>query len=138
MNGRQGKIPAFVHFHGRVPHEEAVAALKEADFQIFLREDHLANRAGFPTKFAEAISAGTIVLTNASSNLKDYMVEGKNSFELDISSPERLSETLAKPLSLRREDIKNIKANLDSNLFDYHNFIKPSELFLHSVYEENS
>ena len=138
MNGGQGQIPAFVHFHGRLPHKEAVAALKEADFQIFLRDDHLANRAGFPTKFAEAISAGTIVLTNASSNLKDYMVEGKNSFELDISSPERLAETLAKPLSLQREEIQNIKVNLNSNLFDYHNFINLTEQFLHSVYEENS
>lgn len=138
MEGDNIPIPAFVHFHGRLTHGDVIEALKGADFQIFLREDHLANKAGFPTKFAETISAGTIVLTNHSSNLKDYMVEGENSFELDISSLEKLTETLARPLSLSTKEIRDIKSKMNTELFDYHNFVKVTNQFLQSINEANS
>ena len=133
MNNGDEHIPAFVHFHGRLSHEEAVTALKNADFQIFLREDHLANRAGFPTKFTEAISAGTIVLTNASSNLKDYMVERQNSFELDISDSNSLAKTLSNPLSLSVGEILRIRMHMKDDLFDYRNYIDLTSNFIDSL-----
>ena len=130
LQGNQRPIPAFVAFRGRIQHEEVIKKLKEADFQIFLREDHLANRAGFPTKFAETISAGTLVLTNASSNLKDYMQEGVNCFELDISSEDALVNSLLKPLSLSKEEITRTKGTIDSGMFDYRNYIGIVKSFL--------
>ena len=126
-------IPGFVHFYGRLPHEKVVAMLLDADFQIFLREDHLANRAGFPTKFAETISAGTIALTNASSNLKDYMEEGVNSFEMDISSQDALVATLTKPLSMEKEELMNIQERMDTTVFDYRNYIEKTKQFLQKM-----
>ena len=129
----QQDIPTFVSFHGRIAHEEVIDMLRISDFQIFLREDHLANRAGFPTKFTETISAGTIALTNASSNLRDYMVEGSNSFELDISSQESLIRTLKKPLSLGKRELARIQAQMDTSVFDYRNFIDKTNLFLQNL-----
>lgn len=38
--------------------------------------------AGFPTKFVESITAGTPVLTNQTSDLADYLVEGEIGFWL--------------------------------------------------------
>ena len=133
LQGSNIPIPAFLTFKGRIPHEEVIKRLKEADFQIFLREDHLANRAGFPTKFAETISAGTIVLTNASSNLKDYMVEGVNSFELDTSSKDALVNSLMKPLSMEKEKLRDIQRVMDTNVFDYRNYIEKAREFLLSL-----
>ena len=133
LKGRQISIPAFVCFSGRVPHEEVVRKLRKADFQIFLREDHLANRAGFPTKFAETISAGTIALTNASSNLKDFMIEGVNSYELDISSEDALVNSLVNPLSLTKEEIMIRKQNIDSKMFDYRRYIDKMKDFLNII-----
>jgi len=133
LNGRQERIPDFVFFRGRVSHEEVLNKLKSADFQIFLREDHLANRAGFPTKFAETISAGTIVLTNPSSNLKDYMKEGVNSFELNISSEDALVDSLMKPLALTKKEIDNIKNRIDTDLFDYRQYIEKTSIFLATI-----
>lgn len=126
-------IPGFVHFYGRLPHEQVVEMLLEADFQIFLREDHLVNRAGFPTKFAETISAGAIALTNASSNLKDYMEEGVNSFELDISSQDALVATLMKPLSIKKEDLISIQKRMDTTVFDYRSYIEKTKMFLQKL-----
>lgn len=124
---------SYVKFHGRQKHIDVIRQLQESDFQIFLRENHLANRAGFPTKFSETISAGTIVLTNASSNLKDYMIEGVNSFELDITDVEKLVNTLKVPLSLTKEQIRDIKAKMDTSVFDYNNYIFITEIFFNSL-----
>lgn len=133
LKGENKLIPSFVHFWGRIPHQEVINKLRESDFQIFLREDHLANKAGFPTKFAETISAGTIVLTNASSNLRDYMVEGKNSFEINIGDDDYLYNSLLKPLSLTKERIKEIKGNIDTGLFDYRHYINKMSDFLKAI-----
>lgn len=123
-------IPSFIKFWGRLPHNKVIEMLKNADFQIFLRENHLANRAGFPTKFAETISAGTIVLTNASSNIKDFMIEGINSFELDISSEDKLVSSLKTPLSLSKEALLSLKSSIDTRMFDYRNFIDDMRAFI--------
>ena len=130
LRGTYKSIPSFVHFWGRLAHTEVIKMLQDADFQIFIREEHLSNQAGFPTKFSETISAGTIVLTNASSNLKDYMIEGVNSFELDIKSEENLIRSLVKPLSLSKKEILEIKAHIDSGIFDYRNYINAMRSFL--------
>lgn len=131
-------IPPFVHFYGRVPHGEVIKMLKSSDFQIFLRENHLANQAGFPTKFTETISAGIIVLTNPSSNIQDYMIEGVNSFLLDISDKEKLVKTLSIPLSLHKTEILKRKSTIDSYIFDYRNYISLTENFVNSLYEKNT
>lgn len=133
LKGEEKPIPSFVHFWGRIPHQEVINKLRESDFQVFLREDHLANKAGFPTKFAETISAGTIVLTNASSNLKDYMVEGENSFEINICDEDHLFNSLLKPLSLSKAKIKDIKENIDTDLFDYRHYINKMSCFLKAI-----
>lgn len=133
LNGEQKDIPSFVCFKGRMPHEHVIRQLRQADFQIFLRENHLANRAGFPTKFAETISAGTIVLTNASSNLKDYMIEGVNSYELDITDEDSLFKSLLRPLSLTKNEIRKQKVNIDSETFDYRKYVDKTNIFLNSI-----
>jgi glycosyltransferase involved in cell wall biosynthesis len=133
LNGRNEQIPAFVDFMGRIPHESVIQQLRQADFQIFIRENHLANKAGFPTKFVETVSAGTIVLTNASSNLKDYMIEGVNSYELDISNEESLFNSLMKPLALSKDDIIKQKQTIDKEMFDYRKFMDITRAFLSSI-----
>ena len=126
-------IPKFVHFYGRLSHQEVIERLKKSDFQIFVREQNLANTAGFPTKFVETISAGTLVLTNASSNLKDYMQEGINSFELDISSKNALARSLMKPLSLSKEEIIKKKEIIKTDMFDYRQYVEQMRRFLDSL-----
>ncbi len=126
-------IPEFAHFCGRQSHEEVISRLIQSDFQIFVRENNLANTAGFPTKFVETISAGTLVLTNASSNLKDYMQEGVNSYELDISSKRALVESLMKPLSLSKEEITVQKGQIKADVFDYRNYIEATKFFMQSL-----
>ena len=126
-------IPDFVHFYGRQSHEKVINRLIQSDFQIFVREHNLANTAGFPTKFVETISAGTLVLTNASSNLSDYMREGINSYILDTSDKTALVDSLMIPLNLSKTEILKKKETIDSGLFDYRSYIEDMRIFLNLI-----
>lgn len=129
----QIKIPSFVVFHGRKSHQDVIQMLLQSDFQIFLRENHLANKAGFPTKFVESISSRTMVLTNPSSNLTDYMKEGDNSFCLNINSFEELVESLSLPLKLSKQEILEKRSKMDITTFDYRRYATDMETFLSSL-----
>jgi len=126
-------IPDFVKFHGRVEHLKAISLLKSADFQIFIRDNSLANTAGFPTKFAETISAGAMVLTNASSNITDYLQEGRNGYLLDVTNVQKTAESLTAPLSLDKKTILEKRKQIDANVFDYHNYKEVMKDFIEKL-----
>ena len=115
-------IPQYVTFLGRISHEEVIDHLLRSDFQIFLREQTLPNMAGFPTKFAESISSQTLVLTNDTSNLMDYLENGKNGFVLNIENEETLTDSLLKPLSLPLKEVRTLCSKIDNSVFDYRRF----------------
>lgn len=129
-----GQLPDFVHFCGRLPHQEVLNMLVNHDYQIFIREETRVNMAGFPTKYVESISSGTLVLTNYTSDLKDYLKEGITGFPLDISSEQGLEASLLKTLSVSKAEIRRIRNRLNTSQFDYHYFVESARLFLNSIY----
>lgn len=120
-------------FHGRLPHKEAVILLKHSDFQIFFRERTRVNNAGFPTKFVESISAGVPVITNRISNISDYILNGVNSFMVEDITEETIHEVLCKAARLTRDEIEGIKKSIDSNLYDYRNYIEQVNNFIRNI-----
>ncbi len=124
-----------VEFKGRVSHTEALNYLANSDFQIFIRQNNLTNTAGFPTKFVEATSCGIPVLTNFSSDLKNYLFCQENGFLLDISSMDNLIHSLLIPLQLSKEERIRLKTTCRQfeDTFDYRNYISGFEDFLSSV-----
>ena len=117
-------IYTFAIFMGRKPNMEALAVVKRSDFSIFLRERNLVCTAGFPTKFSESIACGTPVLTNLSSDLDKYLIDGKNGFIMDISSKDSLDSSLAKALQTSREELKRMKEYCcNEKTFDYHSYV---------------
>lgn len=123
-----------VIFWGRISHKEALAAIKGADYSIFIRDNYRVTQAGFPTKFVESITCGTPVLTNRSSNIEEYLIEGKYGFFLDTSGQEQLTNSLFNAITQPREKIQEMKlACKSSHLFDYHNFINNLHDFLNKA-----
>ncbi|HEY9001047.1 MAG TPA: glycosyltransferase [Mucilaginibacter sp.] len=120
-----------VNFKGRLPHTDTLNEIKCADYALFLRDNNLMNTAGFPTKFVEALSCGTPVLTNASSNITDYLKDGENGYLLDNSSAEALVKTLSFALTQTKEHIHGMKAIIKaSSIFDYRNYLGAFNNFL--------
>lgn len=77
--------------------------------------------AGFSTKFAESISSGTPVITNATSNLDEYANGKTNGILLNNISPSIISEVI---------DSIESKMIVDDSLFDYHNYFEKMKSFL--------
>ncbi|WP_416326310.1 glycosyltransferase [[Eubacterium] hominis] len=86
----------MITFHGKLSHLETLEYVKRSNYSCFFRMDDRVSKAGFPTKFVEAISCGTPVITNASSNIKDYMNKGKNGICIDNLNYLCIADTLDK------------------------------------------
>lgn len=134
MSSLPSNVQDIIQFLGKLPHNNTLEKIKKADYVIFLRENNLKNTAGFPSKFPEALSCGTPVLTNLSSNLNMYMQSGKNGFVLDISSFNSLMESLYYPLSLNKDRIIEMKYYcLSINDFEFHQYTNPLSSFLYQL-----
>lgn len=113
-------ISQVVAFHGRVPHIEAVKAVKGADYSLIIRESCRKNNAGFPSKLVECIACGTAALVTPISNVCDYIGNGKNGYIIGI---DKLSEDLLAA-------INNKNIIVDKDTFDYHKFCEIVNSFL--------
>lgn len=103
-------------FHGRVSHTDAVKAVQDSDFQFLIRDSNLKNNAGFPTKFVESMACCTPVIATLTSNIGDYLKDGKNGFVIDDSHT--LDSVLEFISSLSRDRIVSMK-NICRNCTDF-------------------
>ncbi len=71
---------SFINFLGKINHFEALKIIGSSHYTIFLRRPTRKNKAGFPTKFAESMQAGTPVITSNTHNLDSYLVDGVNGY----------------------------------------------------------
>ena len=111
-------------FLGRIPHKMVVELLQEADYSVFFRDITRITQAGFPTKFAEAISAGVPVITNASSNIKDYIGDNKNGIIVDNLSVTEIQHILEKaPLHMY----------VDSKTFYYESYYGDVQMWMNNM-----
>ena len=118
-------------FYGKLSHQEAIDIIKKSSYTIFLRENNLVSEAGFPTKFVESITCGTPVITNLTSNIRDYLHDGLNGFILDICKLESCSGVLEQAINQPIEMIQQMKDYCrSSNSFDYRKYIDDLEIFL--------
>nr|WP_320059178.1 glycosyltransferase [uncultured Bacteroides sp.] len=134
VDGLPDNICDKISFKGRVSHIDALNTVCNSDFEIFLRDNNIANTAGFPTKFVESISCGTPVLTNLSTNLGVYLKNDFNGYILDNSSLECLADSLLVPLSMNKKSINKLKDNCkESDLFDFRNYVEKFGSFMSLV-----
>ena len=109
-----------VIFLGRLSHQRTLDHIKIADFSMFVRDVNRVTMAGFPTKFVESISCGTPVITNKTSDLDEYLEEGKNGFWLTHN----IATSLNLIFKIDRENINRLKIDMDRSLFDYRGFVE--------------
>lgn len=110
-----------VVFYGRLSHEETLKTVKNADFQMLIRDDNRKNNAGFPTKLVESMACGTPVIATLTSNIGDYLKDGYNC--LIVSNDKSLKEVLSSLSNMPKTTINEMKQHcLDCLDFDYHNY----------------
>lgn len=75
-------------FTGRIGHREALKKVRESDYAVIIRPETRITAAGFPTKFVEAVSCNTAVIANDTSDIAQYLKEGKNGHLVGLDSLE--------------------------------------------------
>lgn len=113
--------------HGRVPREQAVQAVMDADFSMLLRDETLRYaKAGFPTKIVECLSCGTIPFCNLSSDLGMYLQDGQNAVLIDGHTPEAVKNAVEKALAIptdKRVQMRAAARKTAEDHFDYRQYI---------------
>ena len=78
------RIKDYLVIHGKVSRGTVLESLKNAHFTVMLRDPSLRYaKAGFPTKVVESLASATPVITNISSDLAEFLIDGKNSIIVD-------------------------------------------------------
>ncbi len=118
-----------IRFHGITPNDEVVDSIRKSDFTILIRDVNRDTTAGFPTKVSESISCGTPVITTKTSDLEEYIIEGKNGYFINES--EYGIEMLSNILSAKNEEI-NIQKQycIEHNPFYFKMFIKKLDSYI--------
>ncbi|WP_327031947.1 glycosyltransferase [Micromonospora ureilytica] len=89
-----------VTFLGRVPRDRVLAELRRAHFSVLVRPPAGYAQAGFPSKVPESLAAGCPVLLNHTSDLRRYIVDGREGIVLDGSGAEDVRRGLERALLL--------------------------------------
>lgn len=123
-----------IYFLGKLSHVETIKLIMESDYSIFLRDKNYANNAGFPTKFVESIACGTPVLTNSTSDLNNYFINGTLGVLLNSENKTELVSSLKKAIDLPKSEIKQIKKQCSGfNLFHYEIYESSFRAFIGNV-----
>lgn len=107
-----------IMFHGRLSYNKTLEFVRQADFSCFFREHNRVSEAGFPTKFVEAISLGTPVITNKSSNIEDYLQDNANGILLESLSINKIAKAI---------DNAKMPAIVENEIFEYHHYLPEFE-----------
>lgn len=113
-----------IEFKGRLTHTESIYALLKADYSVFFRERTRKNMAGFPTKFAEAVTAGIGIVANDISNIADY--KEVNNFYITKTTNEKEISSVIKEILTNGNKVSHVI----NDTFDYRNYVKIINEFL--------
>lgn len=120
------KLKNVLFAHGRVPHDNAVAFVRDADYTVLIRDASLRYaKAGFPTKSVESLACGTPMVCNLSSDLGLYLDDGYNAFIADDHQPNSLKLALEKAINASAEQRKTMRKNARKTAeeaFDYRKY----------------
>lgn len=103
-------VKSFTNFYGVKSNDFVRETYANSDFSILLRDpDALYAKAGFPTKVVESFSCGTPVISNITSNLEDYLIDGINSIVVESYSSIAFSKSIKKAIELSEQNSKQLK-----------------------------
>ena len=121
------KLKNCLTAHGRVPREQAVRAVMEADHSLLLRDETLRYaKAGFPTKIVECLSCGTVPFCNLSSDLELYLKDGENAVLVEGHTPQAVKEAVEKALSIPAQERARMRVaarKTAEDHFDYRQYV---------------
>ncbi|MHC1718113.1 MAG: glycosyltransferase [Acidaminococcaceae bacterium] len=106
----------------RIPKPEVDKKLSEEHFLILMRPDSQYSKAGFPSKVPESLAAGVPVMTNYTSDLRKYIVDGTNGIVVKSFSPEAFANAVREALKLQEPELKKMSESAFDTAVKYFNY----------------
>lgn len=137
MRDTISKAPAgtFV-FHGRVPVERVIPISSSVDFCILFRKSTKWSNACFPSKVAEFQALGIPIMCNLTSDLADYLVDGKNSLLVPDLTVDAFAATVKRAFDLSpadRQAMRQRSLECAAKCFDFRQYSQALREFVHKA-----
>lgn len=130
-NSLLDRLGETVIVHGRLPKNEYINALASVDFAILIRSTARWSMSCFPSKVPELLSLGIPILLYSTSDLNEYLEDGKNAVFLTEISTDNFVETVIKTCNMPRhmlEDMKTYARKTAIEFFDYRKYLNSINL----------
>jgi len=95
-----------VFFHGVVNFDQLPDILSHADYAVLIRDDAKWSRACFPSKIPELLSLGIPIICNFTSDLSEYIEDGKEAFVLKELTEEAFTDIIRRAV-IAKGDLRN-------------------------------
>jgi len=121
------KLANGIVYYGRIPQSAVPGFLASSDFTILLRPRMRYAQAGFPTKIVESLAAGVPVITNRTSDLNEFIQDGKEGILLTDYSQSAFVDGIKRAISLTQDQREAMRYNaryLAEKAFDYRGYVK--------------
>lgn len=122
-----------IKFNGYTENEIVTKKIMNSDFTILIRDIKRSTTAGFPTKVSESISLGTPVITNKTSDLEKYIIDGVNGFFINNDIEDSLNKIIDILKTEKNEIIKIKEKTIESNPFYYKKYESKMGDFLNKI-----
>jgi glycosyltransferase involved in cell wall biosynthesis len=130
---RSTSLPSCVKALGHLSHKEALNVVREADFSVLLRPRLRYAQAGFPTKVPESLAVGTPVMCNITSDLGDYIYDGREGLICRNESVVACMETIERAIRLKsdqKESMRRAARSQAERSFDFRNYSDSLDRFI--------
>ncbi|MBR3640772.1 MAG: glycosyltransferase [Oscillibacter sp.] len=130
-----------VHIHGFRPQGEIHAKCLESDFGLILRPDRRSSNAGFPTKLAEYMAAGTPVIANDTGDIGVIIEDGTNGFIVRDIRPQTIRALLERITAMTAEELSAMRKSARKTAetrFDYRIYRDELSRFVTQVSESRN
>jgi glycosyltransferase involved in cell wall biosynthesis len=119
--------------YGRLAREAALQIVTASDFTVLLRPQKRFANAGFPSKFVESLSLGVPVITNATSDIAEYLRDGQEGYLVCDATAGALEEAVvcASKLTIEQRGRMRIQAHKRAHeCFSYKEFARSLAQFI--------
>jgi glycosyltransferase involved in cell wall biosynthesis len=108
INEKELLIPSII-YHGHISQKKVIDHLKQADYSVLLRPIKKYSKAGFPTKITESLSAGLPIITNYSSDIREYVKDTYEGIVIESCSVNDFVSGLKKAISIKKEEKERMR-----------------------------
>jgi len=130
------ELPPVINAVGRVSRAESLELVRHAHWMPLIRDDRRFAHAGFPTKLVEAMSVGTPILGNITSDIGEVLKDGVSGIVAEGATLAATSKAIARALEVsgdRHDRMRQAVLASAREFFDYRQYVASLDEWLNLV-----